>query len=259
MKADLRPAALGERLRTRFIGRRVVYRPSVSSTMDVARQEAEAGAAEGTVVVAEEQTQGRGRLGRQWLSPPGANIYLSLVLRPRPGEAKALAMITPLALCRAIEEVTGLGCAIKWPNDTLVGGRKVSGMLVEVESSGDQIEYALVGVGVNVNFDPSPYEEIRRTATSLSLELGRDVSREELLAVFLDHFEELYLSERDGRATYPAWKERLDTLGQRVQVRFPDRLEEGLAEDADADGRLLLRRADGSLLPVAAGDVTLSS
>ncbi|MGD0766267.1 MAG: biotin--[acetyl-CoA-carboxylase] ligase [Dehalococcoidia bacterium] len=259
MKADIGLASLSERLNTRFIGRRVVYRASVSSTMDVARVEAEAGAPEGTVVLAEEQTQGRGRLGRRWLSPAGANIYLSLILRPALAEAKALPMLTPLAVCRAIEEVAGLDCEIKWPNDTLIGGRKVSGMLVEVESSGDRVQYALVGVGINVNFDPSPHEEIRATATSLSLELGRDVSRDELLAAFLGHFEELYLSERDGRSTYPAWKERLDTLGQRIQVRFPDHVEQGLAEDADADGRLLLRRPDGSLLRLVAGDVTLSS
>jgi len=250
-------AALEANLRTRFTGRRVVSFPSVVSTMDAARAEAAAGACEGTLVIAEEQTRGRGRLGRQWLSPPGSNIYASLLLRPVAAEGVALSMIAPLAVCEAIEAVCGLACAIKWPNDVLISGRKVSGLLIEVEFAAGRIDYALVGAGINVNFDPSPFAEIRDTATSLARELGQEVSREEVLAALLNRFEGLYLAERDGRSAYPAWKARLTTLGQRVQVRLPDRSEEGLAEDVDREGRLLLRRADGSVIAVSAGDVVL--
>ncbi len=249
--------SLRSQLETSFVGRRVVYQESLSSTMDVAREEAEAGASEGTVVLAEQQTAGRGRLSRQWVSPPAGNIYVSIVLRPEPALVQVLAMLSPLAICRAIDEATGLQSNIKWPNDVLIGGRKVAGVLIDAEFSDGEVEYALVGIGVNVNFDPSPYEELREIATSLALELGRDVSREEVLAALLSHLEGLYVAARRGESVYEPWRARLDMLGREVRVMFADRVEEGVAEDVDTDGRLLLRRADGSTLLVAAGDVTL--
>src|SRR3990170_2814181 len=247
-------------LRTQAMGRKVVYRSSVPSTMDLARRQAEADAAEGTVVLADEQTAGRGRLGRTWISPPGANVYVSVVLRPEPEHLRPLSMLCPLAVCRAIEEVTGLPARIKWPNDVLVRGRKVSGTLIDAEFEDGDVRYAIVGVGINVNFDAARYEEIRDLATSLSTELGREVPREGVLAAFLNHLEELYLDLRRGQPVYGLWKARLDTLGQRVRVRYGEagtggEGPEGLVEDADESGALILRRADGSTVRVEAGDV----
>jgi BirA family biotin operon repressor/biotin-[acetyl-CoA-carboxylase] ligase len=245
-------------LDTKFIGRCAVYQASVSSTMDLARQEAEGGAPDGTVVVADEQTQGQGRRGRQWVSPPGGNIYATIILRPGRWDIRSLGMVAPLAVCEAIDTAADVRSVIKWPNDLLIEGRKVGGVLIDTRLRGDEVDFALVGVGINVNFDPSQHEEIREMATSLASELGRELSREELLAAFLNRFERLYLAARSDESVYEAWKARLETLGRRVEVRLGDRMEEGIAEDVDADGNLILRRTDGSTVVLAAGDVTLA-
>ena len=249
--------AFQARLTTRYVGRRVLYYPSLAATQDVARQEAERGAPEGATVLADQQTAGRGRLGRSWLSPPGANLYFSVVLRPAAEHLRTLGMIWPLAICQALEEETGLQARVKWPNDVLVGSRKLAGVLIDTGLSGDRVYYAIAGIGLNVNFDVAAHEEIRDIATSISAELGREVVRDELLAAVLGHFEELDEAARRGEPVHLAWKERLDTLGRRVRVGFGDRVEEGIAEDAEPDGTLVLRRPDGSLVRIEAGEVTL--
>lgn len=252
-------AELQRRLTTEFVGRSAVYQASVGSTMDVAREEAEGGAPDGMIVVAEEQTQGRGRRGRAWISPPGGNVYVTVVLRPDEAAARALAMMTPLAVCEAADAVAGTRSVIKWPNDVLIGGRKAGGVLIDVHYTDSEVEYALVGVGINVNFDPEQHEEISASATSLKREAGRDLSREEVLAAFLERLEKLYTAAQRGESASDAWKSRLETLGRRVTVRLDDRVEEGVAEDVDVDGSLVLRRADGSTVSLAAGDVTLEA
>ncbi len=249
--------AFQSRLTTRFIGRRLLYYRSLASTQDIARQEAERGAAEGTTVLADEQTAGRGRLGRGWLSPPGANLYFSVVLRPASDHMRALPIVWPLAVCEAVEEVAGLPARIKWPNDVLVGSRKLAGVLIDSELGEGEVGYAIAGVGINVNFDVSLHEEIRSTGTSISAELRRKMAREDVLAAVLGRFEELYEAARRGESVHEGWKARLDTLGQRVRVRFADSVEEGVAEDAEPDGTLVLRRADGSRVRIEAGEVTL--
>ena len=248
-------SAVQQRLRTRIIGRNLIYYSSVGSTQDVARREAEASAPEGTAVVADEQTAGRGRLGRGWVSPPGMNLYLTLVLRPSMQRLRLLTIIAPLAVSLAVEETTGLAPGIKWPNDVLIAGRKLSGVLIDSELTGEEVRYALVGPGINVNLEVEGHAEIASVATSLRRELGREVSREEVLAVFLNYFEELYLGP--GEAAFQQWRRRLETLGQQVRVTSGDQVEEGLAEDVDVEGSLILRRSDGSRVRMAAGEVTL--
>ncbi len=193
-------------------------------------------------MVADEQTQGQGRRGRRWVSPPGGNIYATIILRPGPWDIRSLGMVAPLAVCEAVDAVADVRSVIKWPNDLLIEGRKVGGVLIDTRLSGEEVDYALVGVGINVNFDPSQHEEIREMATSLASELGREVSREALLAAFLNRFERLYLAARSDESVYEAWKARLETLGRRVEVRLGDDIEEGIAEDVDAEGNLILRR-----------------
>jgi BirA family biotin operon repressor/biotin-[acetyl-CoA-carboxylase] ligase len=251
-------ALIEQRLRTRYLGRNLLYLDTVSSTQDVARAEAERGGPVGTAVLAEEQTAGRGRLGRAWVSPAGKNIYVTLVMRPPAAKLRVLSIVSPLAIADALEGI-GLTPKLKWPNDVLVGGRKIAGILIETELSGDAVKYALVGIGLNVNLDVDAVPEIAGIATSVRRELGRDASREELLAALLNAFEARYEEALHGDAVFRAWRSRLETLGRRVRATLGERVEEGLAEDVDAEGNLLVRRDDGSLAVVEAGDVTLSA
>jgi len=250
--------ALREGLTTSFVGGRLEYRASLGSTQDLARELAEAGAAEGTVVLAGRQTAGRGRLSRSWISPRGG-LYLTVVLRPAAEHLKALVIIAALAVARAIERLAGLQTSLKWPNDVLVAGRKIAGILSESELVGQSVSYALVGIGVNVNADLAAYPETGALATSVMTELGREVSREALAAAILNEFEALYLAAQAGEPIDQEWRARLGMLGKDVRVRFGEQVEEGLAEDVDSDGSLILRRADGSRVAIAAGDVTLRS
>ena len=258
MSGQLDLERLQSLLRTEFIGRSVTYRQSVGSTMELAGQEANSEAAEGFVAIAEEQSAGRGRLGRHWVSPPGQNLYITLLVRPTLPQLRYLAVIAPLAVCHAIEETTGLLPRIKWPNDVLLEGKKVCGVLLESELTGDTVQHALIGIGINVNLDVAAHEEIRDIATSLRAELGREVEREAVLASTLNHLETLYLALGRGEVVSIAWKQRLDTLGQPVRVQDAGgTIAEGVAVDADSDGSLIIRRDDGSHVRIEAGDVTL--
>jgi BirA family biotin operon repressor/biotin-[acetyl-CoA-carboxylase] ligase len=250
-------AAVEQRLVTRFVGRRLLYFTSTTSTMDVARAEAESGAPDGTVVLAEEQTKGRGRFDRAWVSPAGQNLYFTLIMRPSLDRLRSLSIVAPLAVALAVEDSTGLLPRIKWPNDVLIDGRKLSGVLVESEVIGQSVKYALVGVGVNVDFDVEQSPEIAGVATSLKRELGSESSREELLAKFLNRFEQLYEDAPKGDAVLQQWRSHLDTLGREIRVTFRDQVYEGLAEDVDADGNLILVQPNGTRRTIEAGEVTL--
>jgi BirA family biotin operon repressor/biotin-[acetyl-CoA-carboxylase] ligase len=243
-------------LATRAFGRNLIFEPSVGSTMDLARDAARHGAAEGTVALADEQTAGRGRLGRSWVTPPAVNLASTIVLRPHVSILRQIAMIAPLAIAEAVEERTSIRCGIKWPNDVQAGGMKLAGVLIESDiSDGDPVVF--VGAGINVNFDPRQYEEIRDIATSVRAETGRDGDREALLASYLLHFERLYDEAKDGASMRDRWRERLVTLGQPVAATHPGGTTIGIAEDVDDEGALLIRRDDGALVTIEAGDVTL--
>lgn len=263
-------------LKTKTFGRNLIFEASVGSTMDLARDAALHGAAEGTVALADEQTAGRGRLGRTWITPPATNLASTLILRPPASVLRDVAMVAPLAVCHAIQDIAGIHADIKWPNDVQIGGKKVAGILIEVphppapsptREEGESVgthppaeegeSMVLVGCGINVNFDPREHEEIRDIATSLKAELGRDVDREALLASYLAHFEQLYGDAKSGEAIRDRWRERLVTLGKDVRATWQGGMAEGVAEDVEADGALLVRTPDGLLTRVEAGDVTL--
>jgi BirA family biotin operon repressor/biotin-[acetyl-CoA-carboxylase] ligase len=249
-------AKLDSLLRTEYIGRNVSYHESVDTTMRIAAEQAAAGAPEGTVVLAEEQTAGRGRMQRTWVSPPGVNLYFTVVLRPTLDQLRHLAVIAPLAVCLAIEETTGLFPRIKWPNDVMIEGKKVAGILPESEIADGRVLYALLGPGINCNFDAGAHEEIRDIATSLRTELGRDVSREEVLAATLNHLETLYGALQRGEVVSMDWKQRLETLGKQIRIeRAGGGFEAGTVVDADSDGSLILRRDDGSHVRIESGEV----
>lgn len=247
-------------LETEFVGRNVVYLPEVGSTNDEARRLAQAGAPEGTLVITDYQTTGRGRLDRRWEAPPSSSLLMSLVFRPplAPHQVQRLMMVCGLAVADAVESVAGLPVGLKWPNDVVVAGAKAGGILTEIELEGERVSYAVVGLGLNVNLDPGQLpQDLLMPATSLSHELGREVARLTLLRAFLRAVESRYVALKAGRSPRAEWAERLITLGQPVAVSTPGSVLEGVAEGVDADGALLVRLAGGRLETVVAGDVTL--
>jgi len=257
-ESSLSSAAITDNLGTRFIGQRVIYYPKLESTMDVAKRQAQKGAREGTVIIAGEQTAGRGRMKRGWLSPRGS-IALSIILYPEMSYLSSLIMVASLGVVHCLEKVVGLKSQIKWPNDVLINGKKVCGILIESELKGNRADYATVGIGINVNIKLSDFPEILPTATSLSHELGRDVSRLDMVRCLLAEIERLYLALPSGDAVYQEWRDNLVTLGKKVQVRSKETTYEGIAESVASDGSLLLRQSDGSLTKIVAGDVTLQN
>ncbi len=249
--------ALTAGLQTRVLGRRIVYFERVGSTNDVAKQLADAGALEGTLVIADEQTAGRGRLGRAWIAPPHSSILMSLVLRPTlaPHQVGWVTMAVALGACVAIRAETGLAVHIKWPNDLIVREKKVAGILSEAGIAGEELEYVVVGLGVNVNFNASSIQGIPADATTLADELGKSLSRVRLVQALLHRIEAYYL--RVNENLVPEYSAHLSTLNQWVRVQTPVGIEEGLAERVNENGALILRRADGSRIELLAGEVTL--
>lgn len=248
--------AIAAFLRNSAVGHRILYLPVVTSTMDIARQEAERGAAEGTVVVAEEQTVGRGRFGRHWLSISRQNLAFSVLLYPSRRTSTRLSTMTPVAVLRGIRRVTGLSATLKWPNDVRLGEKKVCGILIEAAFQDSQVRHAILGIGINVNFNPAEDPQAGFAATSLAAELGKPVSREELLQAILTELGLAYTHLREWDRVWDDWRSSLETIGKQVKVRWGDHVEEGVAEDVDSEGNLLLRRADGTLVALAAGEVT---
>lgn len=261
--AEMSASVIERALRTRCLGRKVIHLPSTTSTQDEARRRAEQGAPEGLLVIAEEQTRGRGRFQRSWVAPRGAALLLSLVLRPPLAVLPRIHMIASLGAVRAVRRACSLDAAIKWPNDVQIGGRKVAGILVDAALTAGSVEHVVVGIGLNVSFDPAEYPEIAGIATSLSVEAGRPVDRLETLSALLTEVEELYETAKMGEFPFAEWKGILSTLGNRVRVTWPGgagagpEVHEGIAEDVTDDGALLLRTAGGSLVPLVAGEVSL--
>jgi BirA family biotin operon repressor/biotin-[acetyl-CoA-carboxylase] ligase len=256
MIENILPTAITDNLETSFIGQRVICYPSLPSTMDVAKRQAKQGAAEGTVVLAEEQTAGKGRLKRTWLSPKGS-IALSIILHPSPAYLTSLIMVASLAVVHCIEKATSLKAQIKWPNDVLVNEKKVCGILIESDVRGKTVGYAIIGIGINANLKPSDFPEISPPATSLSHELGRELSRLDIIRCLLVETERLYLALPAGESIYQEWRDRLVTIGQKVEVSSGEATYKGIAESVASDGSLLLRQSDGSLTKIVAGDVSL--
>ena len=252
----LSPALISHNLATRFIGQKVIYYPRLASTMAVARQAARQGAAEGTIIIAEEQTAGKGRLKRLWLSPKGS-LALSIILYPDMSYLPYLMMLASLAVAHSIEAITGLKAQLKWPNDVLINDKKVCGILIESDLRGNTVTYAIIGIGINVNFRLTDFQEISPHATSLADELKKDVSRVDIIRRLLVDIEKLYLALPDGEPIYQEWRDRLVTLGRKVQVKSGTATLEGIADSVARDGSLLLRHSNGSTTKIVAGDVTL--
>jgi BirA family biotin operon repressor/biotin-[acetyl-CoA-carboxylase] ligase len=252
---ELSQKKIAQDLETGLIGREIYYYDSLNSTMETAALMAKKGAVEGTVIITGEQRAGRGRMKRQWLSPKG-NVALSLILKPQMEKLPYMIMIASMAVCKSIEQSTGLQTDIKWPNDILVKERKVSGILIQSNLKGMESVYTIIGIGINVCLNPSEHKEISATATSLKYELGREVSRLKLLRQLMVDLEHYYLEEKT-RTVYEEWRAKLATLGRNVEISIDGRVHRGTAESVDEDGSLLLRYDDMHSIKVLAGDVHL--
>ncbi len=253
----LSPEMVKRDLVTEFMGQQIVHYQSIGCTNEVAKELAKQGAPQGTLIIAEEQTEGKGRRGRSWLAPAGSSILISLILYPplTASQIARLTMASCLAVAYAIEETTSLSVHFKWPNDILLRGKKAGGILTETSISGDMVDHAVVGIGLNVNLDVRQIPEIADTATSLSMELGRAVSRLELLQAVLKFMESEYHLLQQGESPVEKWATRLSLLGQQVRVTTPWEQQSGWAEGVDADGALVLRRDDGTKAYITVGDV----
>jgi BirA family biotin operon repressor/biotin-[acetyl-CoA-carboxylase] ligase len=252
---ELSASLITKGLKTTCIGQNVRYFASLPSTMDAARREIRRGAGEGTVIIAGEQTGGRGRLKRAWFSPRG-NIALSIILYPDIASLPYLVMIASLAAAQSIESVTGKKTQLKWPNDILIEGKKVGGILIENEVKGDKVSFSIIGIGINVALNVADYAEIVETATSLKTGAAKDDLHLAIIRSLLHEFEKLYFKLPDGKPIFEAWRDRLVTLGKRVRAISGSRTIEGIAESVDVSGALVIRGAGGEITKVVAGDVT---
>lgn len=245
------------------IGRDIRVFQETASTNDVVERLARDGGREGVVVFAEAQTRGRGRLGRSWVSPAGKGLWFSVLLRPRwlPGEATRLTIMAANAVARAVEAAGVAGVEIKWPNDLLVRGRKVAGILIEMQAELDRIRHVVLGVGVDVNLERCDYPPaLRDSATSLKLATGRAMDRPALAVAVLRALEADYRRLREGRFPEVAaeWADRCDTLGREVVLRVGEREVRGRAEGLDESGALLVRTEHGRIEPIVGGEVRLA-
>ena len=258
----LYPEEILDGLSTRFLGRKIYYCDSVSTTNETAKELARQGAAEGAVVVAEEQTGGKGRLGRRWFAPKYKGIWFSLILCPPvlPPEANQVTMLAAVAVAAAIRKETGIAVGIKWPNDLLAGGRKICGILTELSAEMERINYMVVGIGINVNQEQTDFpEEFRESAASLRTASGIKINRVKLIRAALAEFEhwyEIWLA-RGFTPVLASWKEMSVSLHCQVRIHAPNKSWEGWAEDIDSDGALLLRQPGGELQRVISGEVSL--
>lgn len=245
------------------LGRVIELHDTIGSTNTRAKELAQEGAVHGTLVSAEEQQAGRGRLGRAWNSPPGVGLWMSLILRPGfpPGFAPRMTVLAGLAVLRAIDAVTGLKASIKWPNDIIINSKKVCGILTEMQADPDLIEYVIVGIGMNVNTPEDGFsEEIRGSATSLFLESGRRVDRCRLSAAVLDELEVLYHEYEkttDFTGIMQEFTENCITLGHHVRVVSTAGEWEGEAVGLTEGCELIVKLADGTRQVVFSGDVSV--
>ena len=254
---------IASRITTKWAGKKLYFLEETGSTNIDAKKLAEEGAPHGTVVVAKQQSKGRGRRGRTWQSPAGAAVYMSLALKPdfAPDKASMLTLVMALSVAEAITELTGLEAKIKWPNDIVVNGKKVCGILTEMSAELDYIHHVVIGVGINTNHSPSEFdEEIRQTATSLKIESGQAVSRAAMIERVLFHFEKDYdtfVRKMDLSELQEAYQKYLINLNAEVKVLDPKGEYTGIARGINETGELLVEKRNGQIEAVYAGEVSV--
>ncbi len=256
----LRPEDIRNRLVAARLGRKIHYVPEIDSTNRLAYDLASRGADEGEVVLADTQKQGKGRLGRNWFSPPGLNLYLSVVLRPAlaPSDAPQLTLVAAVALAETVQRFLGARPAIKWPNDILAGGKKLAGILTESSVDAERLHFVIIGIGVNLNMtaDGVP-PSIRDGATSLLQLTERLTDRSAFAGELIRSLDGCYgeLEQRGFPHIAGRWESFFELKGRKVKVEMGDRVVSGIARGIDRDGALLVERADGAVERIVAGDV----
>lgn len=259
----LLPREIAEGLDTKVFGKQEIhYFDTVDSTNLRGKALAVAGACEGTLVVAEHQSLGRGRRARKWFSPEGDGVYLSVILRPRIAatEAAGISLVSAVAIADALEGLSNLPVRIKWPNDILVRRKKICGILTEIATEMDAIDFMVIGVGINVNTPASRFpEDLRDTASSMLIESGRRYSRVAVVQAFLEAFERVYQAFTSGglEDILKRWKQLTDVIGQQVRVMLVGRDITGRVQDVDRDGTLLVMDPLGRVHRVLSGDLVM--
>jgi len=243
------------------IGQKILFYQNTGSTNTLALELADTNA-EGLVIIADSQNNGKGRLGRTWWSPPEKNIYMSILLKPRieHSEVTLITIMSAVACATAIRKTAGLKATIKWPNDLIISGKKIGGILTELKLKDKRITHAVVGIGINVNSGRNQLPgDIRETATSVKIENGSTVSREELISETLNEIDRWYAILKDGGKDMllEEWKGLSSTLGKKVSVIIGNRTLFGAAESIDREGRLILRLASGEVETIHSGDLTV--
>jgi BirA family biotin operon repressor/biotin-[acetyl-CoA-carboxylase] ligase len=253
---------LEEKLIHQLFGRRLHYFSDIESTNDEAFTLGRDGAAEGTAVIAERQSRGRGRFQRSWHSPAGANIYTSIILRPTlpPEAASRIPIMAGVAVADTLASYCSANVRLKWPNDILIKDKKVCGILSRAKISEKKIDFIVLGIGLNVNMKPYEFtEEIIDSATSLAMETGRDISREYLIIHLYENLEKWYkkLQQKGFGPVKKRWLELAPMIGQKVQVIFKGELIKGTATGMDNDGHLLVLDKNNREVKVSTGDATI--
>lgn len=248
-------------LETEWAGRTVKYFRTVDSTNNAAKRLAEEGASHGTLVIAEEQTGGKGRRGRGWTTASGEAVAMTLIIRPSmpPEKASMLTLVMGMAVTAACQEMAGVRAQIKWPNDVTVGGRKVCGILTEMSAELHAIHYLVIGAGINVNIDEIP-REISEVATSLSIEAGQKLNRAEVIRSCMNHFERYYqrfLQTEDMTGLRDEYNDMLANMDRQVRVLEPGNEYNGIARGINEKGELLVEREDKEVSAVFAGEVSV--
>ena len=252
---------VASRLQTERMGRQIRYFSRIDSTNQYAKRIAEEGAPDGTLIIADEQTAGKGRSGRTWVTPPAEAIAFTLLLRPKlsPDRISMVTLVMGLAVTNAVNSLHGVSAGIKWPNDVVIKGRKLCGILTEMSAEVRQVNYIVIGVGINANLTSFP-EEIREIATSLKLELGRDINRAELIARVMAEFERLYAefeAQGDLGAVMQEYNELCLNAGSKVRVLDPNGEYTGTSRGINSMGELLVETEDGKMQEVYAGEVSV--
>lgn len=262
MKVPLSTNSLN--LGTKYLGRNTLYYPEVESTNEIAISVAQNGGPEGTVIIADKQTKGQGRLQREWYSPKGKGLWFSIILKPNidPIKVSQLTLVAAVATADAVSKVIGLSPGIKWPNDLLINGRKFCGILSEGQIGNEGIDYVILGIGLNANLDFYDFGlEIRSKATSLKIETGKHIERTQLFREILCQLEKCYETWlREGfEPIRLAWKEKNITLGQLVQVNSFQEVFQGKAIDIDNGGALIVKDKNNKIYSFNSGEVSLST
>lgn len=247
-------------LNTKYIGQTIELYESVSSTQLIAHEKAKDGAVNGTVIMAEEQTSGRGRMTRQWSSPKNTGIWMSTILRPNfhPQEAPPVTLVVAVAIAESIQELTGVMPTIKWPNDILIGGKKIAGILTELQSEMDAIHYMIIGTGINVNTEEFP-DELKSIASSLLIESGEKQSRVKLAQLIWEKFEKLLdIYEKHGFTPIKLlWESYVQSIGQEIQARTLQGTYQGVMRGITDKGVLELELSNGRVIPIYSADIEL--